>query len=370
MQDHMNLETLLKRVIAENGEKRDFVTSTQDNIRMVQIADEIKIVLLKDGAMQLEEFSITENAHRQIAGRLEIPFKYYGRLLQDHPDMVMQQVNQLFEREPKSRMIRVLGNKVRAFLSDRYRALDNKEVLEATLPAIYDQADMPTQVLGGNVTDDHMNLKVLFTGDDLASEITRKTRTGQPRIIRPGFRLTNSETGNGSLKFEAFFYDSYCLNGCVFGKQEGFSFSRNHIGGKLIEGVDYQVVSDETRELQDRTIIAEVRDGVKALSDRRFVDQMAEQLRAAANTESAQNPIATVETAVKELSIKDGEKDSILATFLADQDFSKWGLASAVTSVANDSNVATLERANELEDIGSQILSLDMQQWHRLAIAA
>ena len=382
MQAHMKLQDLVDRVINESKQKRDFVTSTKDNIRMVQLPTlvdntdaklNLGIVLLRDGETQLERFGITDNAHGQIATRLGIPKKYYDRLLVDHPDMVMQQVNQLFEREPASRMIRVLNGNVRAFLSDRYRALDNDEVLAHTLPTIFGEdgdTTFETEVLGGNVTENHMNLKVLFTDDEMGREITRNTRTGAPRIIKPGFRLTNSETGNGALKFEAFFFDSYCTNGCVFGVQNLFSFSRNHLGSKLIEGTDFQIVSNETRELQDQTIVAEIRDGIKAMASPAFVDEMAEKLRAAANTAPVLNPSAAVDLAVEELNLREGERESILETFLQDGDYSKWGLASAVTSVANNAEVATLERVNELEDIGAQILNLSMAKWNNYAVAA
>jgi hypothetical protein len=375
MQTHMTLQDLVNQVNDESKAKRDFVTSTKDNIRMVQLpgSSELSIVLLKDGSETLEQFGITDNAHGQIATRLGIPKKYYDRLLVDHPDMIMQQVNQLFEREPASRMIRVLGDNVRAFLSDRYRALDNDEVLVSTLPTLFGNDGGPTletQILGGNITENHMNLKVLFTGDEMKREITRNTRTSAPRIISPGFRLTNSETGNGALKFQGFFFDSYCTNGCVFGIQELFGFSRNHLGSKLVEGSDFQIVSDETRKLQDQTIVAEIRDGIRAMASTEFVDEMSAKLIAAANTEKAINPTAAVDLAVKELGIRESERESVLETFLQDGDYSQWGLASAVTSVANDDKVVTLDRVNEIEDIGAQILNLSMAKWNNYAMAA
>jgi hypothetical protein len=398
MQNGIDLQTLLKTVIEQNELKRDFVTSTQDNVRMelrpcsysnvssihsdlneeVAPSDGLHIIMLSPDAMELQSFGITENAHRQIATRLDIPWKFYSRLTHDHPDMLLANVNGLFEREPKSRLFRTLDGKVRAFLSDRYRALDNQEVLEMTLPAILESpagGHIPTQVLGGNITPDHMNMKVLFEGEHLRQEITSLTRTGESRFIQPGFRLTNSETGNGALKFEAFFYDSYCLNGCVFGKQEGFSFSRNHVGSKLIEGVEYEVLSDETRELQDKTIIAEVRDGIRAISDPVFVNQMGDVLRAAAESEQVVNPVTAVDVAIRELDLRENEKESILTTFLTDGDHSKFGLASAVTSVANKPELVDYSRACELENVGAKILSLSLSQWskeyvHAVPVAA
>jgi len=393
VQKGINLETLLTTVMEQNAEKRDFVTSTEHNIRMeidyalptgvtpidtsnvdadVAPNQELKIIMLAPGAPELDRFGITDNAHRQIAARLDIPWRFYTRLTHDHPDMLCDNVNGFFEREPETRLFRVLGGNVRAFLSDRYRTLDNQEVLEMTLPVVLKTSEgnhIPSTVLGGNITEDAMNLKVLFEGDHLKQEVAR-TRDGAPRIIQPGFRLSNSETGCGALKFEAFFYDSFCLNGCVFGKEDGFSFSRNHLGSKLIEGVNYQVVSDSTRQLQDKTIIAEVRDGITAISDPVFVEQMIAKLREAAATDPVADPIAAVDVAIRELDLHEGERTSILKTFLGDGDFSKFGLASAVTAVANDESLVDYTRANEIENVGAQILSLSINQWEREYVLA
>ncbi len=370
MKEGMTLEALLTEVARQNSVKRDFVTSTESNVRMIEATDmpnNVGVVLLKDGATELERFSITENAHKQIAGRLQIPSKYYMRLLEDHRDLIVAQVNALFEREPASRLFRALDGKLRAFLSDKFLRLDNAQVLEQTLPAIV-KGDLETQLLSTNVGDNNMHIKCLFTGDELAQEITTRTRTGAPRIVRPGFRMSNSETGHGSLKLEGFFYDGYCLNGQVYNVEEAFSFRRTHLGGRLIEGVDFEVLSEKSKELEDATIISQVSDVMGALAKPEFAQAMGDKLRAAANTPDVKEPVAAVELAVKELELREGESDSILETFIKDGDYSKWGLASAVTSVAN-SDDTTYERACELEDVGAKVMQLNLQQWTRFVEA-
>ena len=370
MKEGMTLEALLTEVTRQNSVKRDFVASTESNVRMIEATDmpnKVGVVLLKDGATELERFSITENAHKQIAGRLQIPSKYYMRLLADHRDLIIAQVNALFEREPASRLFRCLDGKLRAFLSDKFLRLDNAQVLEQTLPAIV-KGELETQLLSTNVGENHMHIKCLFTGDELAQDITDRTRTGEPRIVRPGFRMSNSETGHGSLKLEAFFYDGYCLNGQVFGLQEAFTFRRTHLGGRLIEGVDFEVLSEKSRELEDKTIISQVSDVMGAIAKPEFAQAMGDKLRAAARTPDVKEPVAAVELAVKELELREGESDSILETFIKDGDYSKWGLASAVTSVANDDDT-TYERACELENIGAKVLELSLHQWTRFVEA-
>ena len=373
MQAGMPLQALLQEVQRQNSVKRDFTTSTESNVRMVPCLEGddtsgVCVVLLQNGASELERFSISENAHRQIAGRLQIPWKYYARMLKDHQDLVILQVNALFEREPSARLFRVLDGRLRAFLSDRYLRLDNQEILEQTLPAIV-KGDIETKMLASNVGEDKMHLKVLFTGDELAQEITSNTRDGSPRVVRPGFRMSNSETGNGTLGIEGFFYDGYCLNGCVFGQIEAFSFKRTHLGGRLIEGVDFEVLSEKSRKLEDETIISQVSDVMQAMAKPEFAQQLGDRLRKTANTIDVQSPIGAVDYAIKELELQESDKESILETFIQDGDYSQWGLASAVTARANDADNVSFERACELEDIGGKILSMQLNQWNRVVEA-
>lgn len=370
MKAGMSLEALLTEVQRQNAVKRDFTTSTENNVRMVEAPDlphGVAVVMLKDGAAELERFSVSEHAHKQIAARLNIPSRYYLRLLADHRDLIIIQVNALFEREPAARLFRTLDGTLRAFLSDRYLRLDNQDVLEQTLPAIV-KGELETQLLSTNVGENKMHMKVLFTGDELAHEVTSRTKDGSPRIIKPGFRMSNSETGSGTLGIEGFFYDGYCLNGCVFGKIEAFSFKRTHLGGRLIEGVDFEVLSDESRELEDKAIISQVSDVMTALANPEFAQKMVDRLRATTQTGDVQSPVNAVDLAVKELDLREDEKESILTTFIEDRDYSQWGLASAITQVAN-LEVTTYERSCELENVGSNVIDLNQAQWNRFVQA-
>lgn len=383
MQESMSLKALLEEVIRQESPepvnypdmrviaraKRDFTTSTQANIRMIHNTaykadtDPVSIVLLRDGATELERFDLTENAHRQISARLAIPWKYYQRCLADHADLVVAQVNALFEREPENRMLRVLDGKVRAFLSDRYLALDNNEVLRDILPTITEgERNGSLRVMSNNIGDDKMHMKVIFLGDELSHEVARVR--GEPRIIRPGFRLSNSETGQGSLKMEGFFYDDYCTNGCVFGVQNAFTFSRRHVGSRLIEGEGFEVISNETRKLEDKAIISAVNDGMKAISSPETVAKLADSLRRAHNSEKVGNAAAAVDLAVKELDLNNSDTNAILETFIRDQDYSQFGLASAITELANNEDT-NYQRVCDIEDIGAQVLSLGASQWRK-----
>lgn len=362
MQKAMSLESLLIEVQRQSNVKRDFVANTESQARVSLEGSTLYMDLLRPGAALLERLTISENAHRQIASRLNIPWKFYDRLLNDHPDLIAQNVNELFMREPETRMFRVLDGEVRAFLSDRFLRLDNDEVLSNTLPAIV-KGDYETTLLSSNVSPHSMNLKVLFTGDELAHEVTKAN--GKPRIIRPGFRLSNSETGGGKIKIEAFFYDDYCTNGCVFGTCNLFSFSRSHIGGRVFGNENLELVSNRTQSLENELILSQVNDAMQTLADPKNVRTMADSLKAAANTPKVKDPIGAVELLASNMQLRDKEKNSMLETFLRDQDYTQFGLASALTEVANNESIASYSRACEIEDLGGRVLSLNQSAWSR-----
>jgi hypothetical protein len=357
---------------------------------MPDFPEGVALILHKQGSGDLERFQIAENCHRQIAGRLGIPWKYYDRLLRDHRDLVMDQVNALFEREPETRLLRTLDGKARAFLSDRYRPLDHGEVLEQVLPPIV-KGDIKSTLLSSTVTDNHMYMKVLFTDDSLAIDLGATPngrhdngwggnvdldsqhlviaeRDGGRDIVRPGAIIGNSETGHGSLFIKGFLFRSYCLNGCVWGMEEAFSYSRNHIGGKLTEGQNFEVFSDDTRRKQDELIIAEVTDALKTMVNPERVRAMGERLRSLKTGLQVEDPFAAVDVLAKELDIREGEKKGILTSLLRDSDFTQWGLINAVTEQANAEDIS-YERACEFEQLGAQIASFSSQRWQKIATA-
>jgi hypothetical protein len=380
MKAGLSLENLLTTVIEQRDTKRDFVASTKESMSLVEANDfpnGVALVLLKEGASELERFSITENCHRQIAGRLQIPLKHYFRFLADHKDLIINEVNALFEREPQTRLLRTLDGKARAFLSDRYRTIDNHEVIEQALPPIV-QGDIPSQLLSANVSENAMHIKVLFTGDDLAQDIGELANpqnhiggqsNGSTRdIIRPGAIISNSETGHGRLRIDGFFYRDYCLNGCVYGIQEIFSYKRNHIGTRLEANGDFEVFSDETKRKQNELIIAEVTDAMKALTSVENVQKMGDSLRDTKDSIVVEDAFGAVEQLAQEVDIRDSEKQDIITNLLTDGDFTKWGMLNAVTKVAN-TDAVDYGRACELENIGGQLIDMQMNQWNRIALA-
>lgn len=389
MKSGMTLEALLTEVQRQSNAKKDYVASTQHDVRLVPMPSfphQVAVVLQKGQESEsekgleqnvaefldapitqpLERLEVTEHAHRQIAGRLQIPWKFYLRMLEDHTDIVLDAVNKLFEREPGTRLLRTMDGKLRAFLSNRYKRIDNDQVLGSALPVIV-KGDLETYLLSSQVTDRNLYLKVLFTGPEMKQEIGY-TRDGTVDVVRPGFILKNSEIGTGSLSISAFFYRNFCKNGCVFGKTDAFEFRRTHLGGALIEGADFEILSDKSKKLEDETILSQVNDVMHAIATPEFVNTMGDKLRSLKEGVTIENPIPAIEVLAKEVGLSQGESDQVLQNLIEDRDYSRWGMVNAVTKVAN-TEVVNYDRAADLELIGSRLVDINAAQWKRICEA-
>lgn len=367
MKQGLSLSDLISQVQHNAKAKKDFVASTTEAIRLVEMPEfdnGVAAVLLSPGAGELERFQINETAHSQIAAHLGIPYKYYQRLLADHKDLVLGQVNALFEREPSTRLIRTLDGHVRAFLSDRYARLDNDHILADTLPVLTaGGTPYSNTLLSCNVTDERLDVKCLFTDPKLTFHVGTSP-SGKPDTVKPGFHLGNSEVGKGSLFCKSFFYRDYCRNGAVYGSDEVLEYRRAHLGGKLLEGSNFQVLSDETRKLDDKAIVSAITDVMKALANPNFIEEMAQRLRELKIGTRIERPVDAVKVLTKELGLNELESQSALENLIRDRDYSRWGALNAVTALANDA--PTYERANELETLANRVINLPAATWERV----
>ena len=374
MHNGMNLQEMLAEVVRHGETKRDFVADTKEHMAMVNMpnygyANDLAIVLAKPDVNMLERFEISDNCHKQIASRLKIPSRYYFRLLEDHRELMLENVNQLFQREPALRMIRTLDGRARAFLSNQFRRVDNEQILESTLPVI--KNDFDTTILSTNVDEDRMRFKCLFNGDDHAVDLG-VTKNGKQDIVHSGFEMGNSEVGKGSFFIRGFFYRAYCINGCVFGTEETVAFKQVHVGSRL--GVtDEMILSNETMRKEDELIISASRDVLTNLSSPEFARKMGERLMRLKEGKEVRDPHASVEAVCKELRMSETESKNVLQSFIRDEDFSQWGMVNAITEQANpitsrgEQREVTYSRASRIEEMGNKIINLPANRWNRIA---
>jgi len=138
MKTGKTLQQLAIEIERQNEVKRDYIANTsQMNMQVTTVYDgekERRIpVLSLEGK---PDFRINGVAHDQIGNKVGIPSRYYDRMLADEPELLAKNVNTWFQKEPSNRMVRTLDGTTRAFLSEKYRRLDNHDIAQAVLPMI------------------------------------------------------------------------------------------------------------------------------------------------------------------------------------------------------------------------------------------
>ena len=292
-------------------------------------------------------YRISEIAHRQIADRLGIPYKYYERMRQENPALLDSNINSWLNTTPEKRMLRTLDGKLRAFLSDRYRRLDNLELVDHVLPVIASMKGC--EIASCDVTETHIYLKVINK--------TMKTEIVPGDIVQAGFVVSNSEIGLGALKVEPLVYRLVCKNGLI---SKDHAHKKYHTG-RQVEDTDnaYELYSDATLAQDDKAYFMKVQDIVSAAVDETKFMLTVNKLRMAKNLKTWDDPVQTVEVLGDRYVLNKNERASILRHFIMAGEFTQYGLVNAVTRSSQD--VADYNRATELERIGGTLLDESVQ---------
>ena len=287
-------------------------------------------------------YRVTDIAHRQIADRLNIPYKYYERMRFDYPALLDKNVNGWLLKNPERRMLRTLDGKLRAFLSDRYRRLDNLELVDHVLPVIAEMKGC--EIISCDITETHLYLKVINK--------TMKAEIVPGDIVQAGFVISNSEIGLGALKVEPLVYRLVCKNGMI---SKDLAHKKYHTG-KQVEDTDnaYELYSDATLAADDKAYFMKVQDIISAAVDEAKFNLAVDKMRTAMSIKTGDNPVQTVEVLGDRYVLNKLERASILRHFIMGNDYSHFGLVNAVTRSSQD--VADYNRATELERIGGTLL--------------
>jgi hypothetical protein len=366
MKTGRSLQELAAEVERQAEAKQDYVASTRDMHVVVAETDDKPVVKLELGGKSGELLDIGQTAHDQIAAQAEIPAVYYRKMLAEQPRLLAQNVNTWFAEKPQKRMLRTMDRKARALLSDKYRALDNWDFLQAALPAI-----MGKEIVSCEITERRLFVKVVDpaiqrhipNGFRMGDGSHKSFKVPNGEVI-PAGSFGNSEIGYGSLYAEGGWLDKGCTN-LAWGFKAR-SLKKVHVGQRLEIGDDlYRLVTDETREATDKALWLQFRDAVGAAMSEKGFDDLVGTLTEAAQDKIEGDPIKVVEVAAKRFSLSDDTRSNVLKYLIEGGDLSKFGLANAVTSAAN--NTVDYEVATDLEKLGGQIIALPKTAWGQLS---
>lgn len=334
-----SIENLYGELIRQREARMDLIANTRSlSVSTENGISTLSIFTDKD----IYNFKVTDIAHRQIADRLGIPFKYYERMMNEYPKLLDENVNSWLKFKAEKRMLRTLDGKLRAFLSNRYRRLDNLELVDHILPVIAQMKNC--SIASCDITETHLYLKVI--NKSMKAEIT------EGDIVQAGFVVSNSEIGLGALKVEPLVYRLVCKNGMI---SKDYAHKKYHTG-RNVEDTDnaYELYSDETLKADDKAYFMKVQDIISAAVDETKFMLTVDKMRQAKSIKTGDNPVETVEVLGDKYLLNKNERASVLRHFIMDGNFSQFGLVNAVTRTSQD--VEDYNRATELERIGGTIL--------------
>lgn len=361
MKAGLSLSQLAAEIERQAESKIDYVAPSKQlaMIAPLQLGEERFEPRLNVGAEA--SLALNKHAHRQLGEYLGIPAGYYDRMLAQQPALLAHNANVWLGASEDKRMVRVLDDRVRAILSDRYRPLENFDLAKAIFPVLQ---KLDLMVLSADVTETKLYIKAVDRRIQLDVPTGRRMGDGTHVFfdtVSPAITISNSEVGNGSLSVLTSIFTKVCTNLATLGPV----LRKYHIGGKQGDGDEIQaLLSDRTKSLSDAAVFAQVRDVVAAAFDEARFKARTDELAAAAEDRVPVEVAPAIVTVVaKTVGLNEGEKKGVLTRLIEGGDWTRYGVHAAITRHAED--VRDYDRASELEAIGGKVIELPKADWRR-----
>jgi len=364
MKTGLSLTQLAAELERQTASRRDYI-APQGKLQAVPVEADIQI----DG-INGQPFAITPYAHGQLSQHLAIPKAYYDRMKAEKPELLAANVNTwLHADSDNKRMVRALDGKVRAFLSPKYRPLDNFDLASTILPVLMSRK---VEIMSADLTETRMYIKAVLPelSDELPAGLAYggHNRIGTDRgHLVSAIVISNSDIGAGTLRVEPSVFTTHCTNLAIMFEA---AMKKYHIGrAGQADTESYEVFSDVTRQADDRAFWLKVKDVTMAAFREDLFRKAIDSIKAAGDRPIKSDDLAAVvDSVVEVLALPPASNSGILKHLAAGGDLTQWGLSSAITRVANDAD--DYEYATVLERAGGRVLALPAADWSKLATAA
>ncbi len=283
------------------------------------------------------------HAVQQMAQTTDLPIKFIDGLLTTPEtwakELLAHNLSTMFgNRFRKQRyLLRSVQGEVRGFLSDRYRRLDSRPIIEAFATEVQRKGALP---YAGYVTDTKVAIQAIMP------EVYEPV---PGELVAYGLSLENSDFGNGALSVRAYLLRIWCSNLAITQEE----MRQVHLGRRLDESMIY---SQRTYELDAETTVSALRDVIGTQLNAEALHNRMDSIRQA--NETAIDPSAAKET-LKKVLLK-SETDEVIEAYNSPDTYNlpagntNWRLSNAISWVAGKTEDA--ERKLELMKIAGDVL--------------
>ena len=344
MKSQLDLQELAYQLTHQK--KKDVIVDTS-NIKFDAKRDED---FHRDNTLYLAEideaFKVNDVALNQIATKIGLSKKYLDKMSDGHGSILQDNINYWFRNTPKQQMIRTIDGTARAFLSDKYKRVDNDDIAKAVLPILLDKK---YDVKSCAITDTKMYIKASLPS------LQREVTVGD--VVESGVIISNSEVGHGSVDVSPFIYRLVCDNGMKV--NDARLNSRHLTSSQATQDGVYEILSDEAKELDSRALISKVRDVVASTSNEvRFMEQV--QAMTDASNIKIKRPKKVIEILENKFSLTKDEGENILENLMHNDTGNKepnvWATVNSITKLGN--TMEDYDRGTEMQRIGGVLLTM------------
>ena len=347
MKRNVELPELVDALKEENLQKRDVVIpSTQLHMEggvLEAYGEEYKpnfnFQLPSHHEVLQTPLDLTETAHTHIEQKLGIPKKYYERMRSDNVELLDENVNSWLQMADKNYFLRCFMDSsnnlsvCRALLSDRFKVIDNYDVLFAALDAIK-ESNIPVEVKSCDITEKKMYVQFIcpefnITHKELLERYKNPETGDVSDKIITGFILSNSEVGCGQFSISPRAIVGACSNGLIFHDD---SFKRTHLGQKMEENSSIQW-SERTKEVNYELIMSQVKDAINTYASEDYIGGKMDEIARKAGVE-LEYPLDAVKNVCSNINLSQEKEADILNYFVKSGDTTGFGITQAITFCA------------------------------------
>ena len=184
MKTGLTIQQMAQELLRQSKAKQDYLVNT-GSLSLSVTSDAPQLRVTEKGLDKITPLDIRQTAHRQLGTYLGIPQKYYELLRTDAPELLAYNANYWFSQKNELRTLRTIDGCARAFLSNRYRRIDNLDIAGIVLPVLQEMEGMHFESC--QLTDSRMYIKVVNTR--LEAEVVPGD------IVQSGIIISNSEVG-------------------------------------------------------------------------------------------------------------------------------------------------------------------------------
>lgn len=377
-----SLKAVVDELQRQVDSRVDFVADNRDMVLIPDFDKAPGTMILKPKADSLRDFLPETGVHVLPQALMQLGSKAgpgigareLKKLAEANPRRTADFLTGLMHDDPKRRLVRCLDGSCRAFLSDRYRVIDNLDLAKWSLGALKESGN--GSVLEASLTDRHLRIKMVATEVWDAVERTRTAdpsakwyagglgnqeylskvaarstgdlpMQGGPDTCWPIVTVYNSETGHGGYGASIGILMAICFNLATVEER----MANVHLGARLETGI----YSRETVQAEAHSIMLKLRDTIRAGFDQQHFRALVDQIRDAAGKVIRAPQMACQNLVKASDAIGEQDLDGILAHFLREPgEPSVFNLGQAVARFAQDTEDA--DKADGLEALAGAIL--------------